>query len=85
MAKCGDCWYFGFCKKYIDPEETFPEIGGCHTFTDKADLVEVVRCKDCKKYREPFCMRNDSKNGYLTVVPPDHFCSYGERRNNDQE
>ena len=42
MAKCGDCLYFGFCKKYIDPEETFPEVGGCHTFKSKDAFVEVV-------------------------------------------
>ncbi len=46
-----------------------------------ADVVEVVRCKDCKhfgkdmgygkhdckKYEMPYCMEND-------------FCSYGERK-----
>ena len=42
MAKCGDCLYFGFCKKYIDPEETFPEIGGCTYFKNKDAFVEVI-------------------------------------------
>lgn len=49
--------------------------------TPTADVVEVVRCKDCKhfgkdmgygkhdckKYEMPYCLEND-------------FCSYGERK-----
>lgn len=50
------------------------------------DAVEVVRCKDCDWYRKhvgsicvnPKCV----KSWYGVTVPPDHFCSYGERRNN---
>lgn len=38
-----------------------------------ADAVEVVRCKDCKHYRDYGCQR-------AFVYPkPDDFCSYGER------
>ena len=44
------------------------------------DAVEVVRCKDCKYYRPPFCLLNDNKHGWLNHVLPEHFCSYGERR-----
>lgn len=43
-----------------------------------ADVVEVVRCKDCKHRGEqadcPFCWLADMKMG------DEHFCSYGERR-----
>jgi hypothetical protein len=47
---------------------------------DKLDgLPEVVRCKDCKWYRPPFCLLNDNKHGYLNHVLPEHFCAYGER------
>ena len=42
------------------------------------DAVEVVRCKDCKRYSQSgLC------NLYLNVshqMKPDDFCSYGERR-----
>ena len=39
-----------------------------------ADVVEVVRCKDCKYYRECGCQR-------AFVYPePDDFCSRGERK-----
>ena len=45
-----------------------------------ADVVEVVRCKDCKKSRESedeeicFCM------WFVDTVDREAFCSYGERR-----
>lgn len=52
--------------------------------------VEVVRCKDCKWYKEgrilkgkKFCFRlkhpqEDRRIGYN--FSPDDFCSYGERK-----
>lgn len=83
MAKCGDCLYFGFCKKYVDPEETFPEIdGGCHVFKNKDAFVEVVRCKDCTYWDKAVV----NKKGFLICpasgmeIQADDFCSYGERR-----
>ena len=46
---------------------------------ESGELVEVVRCKDCKNYRPPFCLINDNKQGWLSHVLPEHFCAYGER------
>ena len=58
-----------------------------------ADVVPVVRCKDCKYYRvstmlapNKFCFRlkhpvEDRPIGYNFA--PDDFCSYGERKEND--
>lgn len=87
MAKCGDCLYFGFCKKYIDPEETFPEIGGCHTFKSKDAFVEVVRCKDCLWFDtegELADVFHQERHCYCTemntYMPENGFCSSGERR-----
>ena len=63
-------------KCCIDFFQTFPTV----------DAVEVVRCKDCKRYvdnREAFvtyCKR-ELKDLY---VKPDDFCSYGERRTSDE-
>ncbi len=39
-----------------------------------ADVVKVVRCKDCKYY--PFCCRTIRTDGNR----PDDFCSYGKRK-----
>lgn len=58
------------------------------------DVVEVVRCKDCKWYQEgnllapnKFCFRlehptEDRKIGYNYA--PDDFCSYGEKRSDTE-
>lgn len=51
-----------------------------------ADVVEVVRCKDCKYYEthrpihKKVCEKNE---GHLIPMQPDDFCSYGERRKDD--
>lgn len=55
-----------------------------------ADVVEVVRCKDCKSWK---CLREDRglcKHPTFTLdddtidplTEPNDFCSYGERRTN---
>ena len=45
-----------------------------------ADVVSVVRCKDCKYYRKMYKLcscRSDKFNVYLN---DNDFCSYGERK-----
>lgn len=53
-----------------------------------ADVVEVVRCKDCK-YSVKYNCKNDAcysfticrrRDGYSEGVEEDDFCSYGERK-----
>ena len=41
------------------------------------DAVEVVRCKDCKYWNNPYC--NHSESTMLDTQEND-FCSYGKRR-----
>lgn len=41
-----------------------------------ADVVEVVRCKDCKNY--PGCCCHSCN---WAILDGDDYCSYGERRN----
>lgn len=43
-----------------------------------ADVVEVVRCKDCKWWNGDECTGRD-----IFVVDDDEYCSYGERRDAD--
>ena len=50
------------------------------------DVIEVVRCKDCK-----WAEWSDRDQGYYCkvhyqyyVVEEDHFCGYGERRESDE-
>lgn len=55
--------------------------------TPTADVVEVVRCKDCVNY----CGFERCKNGICDVdvvnkraVYPNDYCSYGERRTSNE-
>lgn len=50
------------------------------------DAVEVVRCKDCKHYREDsfWCDMNSRDRNEWFNWYPDDFCSYGERRTDVQ-
>ncbi len=48
-----------------------------------ADVVEVVRCKDCKHLMFSD-MYGECSQAHMGIVRPDDFCSYGERgENND--
>jgi hypothetical protein len=47
--------------------------------TPAADVVEIVRCKDCVHYQNGAC----NHFGYYIYAPDvdeDDFCSYGERK-----
>ena len=54
----------------------------CINATPAADVVEMVRCKDCAvpHNRWTGCPK---LNGLVT--DPDFYCSYGERRKEDAE
>ena len=80
MAKCGDCVHFGVCEPYTEPNECFPEVGGCPAFKSKTDFVHVVRCKDCKFWRDDILqdeMKCCSIGYYMTKG--DSFCSFGKK------
>ena len=47
-----------------------------------ADVVEVVRCKDCKHLMFSD-MYGECSQAHMGIVRPDDFCSYGERRENN--
>jgi hypothetical protein len=48
-----------------------------------ADVVEVVRCKDCKHFLNDTDYCKEHNKGYCewdnTIKSKRHFCSYGER------
>ena len=55
--------------------------------TPTADVMEVVRCKDCKyAFHHPlgyiYCHR-DGRNAYEMIFRKDSFCSYGERKDGE--
>ena len=80
---------FGYCNSTacINPNYNFRSL----TTMQTEDLVEVVRCKDCKWYKESknpeiypmrFCYRLKNDNGDPVGYNWDgnDFCSHGERR-----
>lgn len=86
-------------SRYIDAEKVMEEINrigghnlcewetiGVKALIDRqltADVVEVVRCKDCIKKDTPKCaMWYDCEKckGQWSWCNPNDFCSYGERR-----
>lgn len=44
-----------------------------------ADVVSVVRCRDCRYLMFSDCY-GECRRGNLGIVRPDDYCSYGERR-----
>lgn len=57
-----------------------------------ADVVPVVRCKDCKHYKQSevdpsrkMCWRKDVDGWFVCYdFYPTDFCSYGERREDEE-
>ena len=88
MARCEDCVHSECCAGY--------EAGGirsvlcgdkadtrCKRFKSNDDVVEIVRCKDCRQ--SEICP--DTLlwcNQIATLVPPNGFCHCGERRASDE-
>lgn len=81
MATCKDCIHYDICIFHLKGNENEE----CVQFRNKADVVEAVRCKDCKwnKHggsRHPLCVR-----GGMHLKSPDDHCSYGERKETKDE
>ena len=65
------------------------ELMGCIEDAQTVDAVPVVRCRDCKYYKEFRTKRNNQimrlcyrmgKYDMEYFVNPNDFCSYGERK-----
>lgn len=68
----------------IHDEKTYRKVRAIRRRMEKtpaADVVEVVRCKECK-HRDP--ENGHCDNVFSTNLPfsrePDEYCSYGERK-----
>lgn len=66
-------------KGYIQGLATANGILLDNTQTPSADVVEVVRCKDCKYLMFSDCYGECSR-GHMGIVSPDDYCSRGERK-----
>lgn len=74
---CDDCIRYPACIFHLIGHENEK----CPNFLNKANLVEVVRCKDCKHLMFSDCYGECTK-AYLGIVSPNDYCSHGERRDN---
>lgn len=46
----------------------------------ETDVVQVVRCKDCKHYIAGFCTRDINGRTNMFRMSENDYCSYGERK-----
>ena len=92
IDRCKKCSHFQVCANvmknqlFIREKMLLEENPECEHFISDADVVEVVRCSECKyfskelkqgkhsclNYQLPYCLKND-------------YCSYGERKDGDEE
>lgn len=96
LFKCETCFHNqnGKCYSWCDASESYRPA---YDKLKKVDAVEVVRCKDCKhgrsidpnrspeKYFKSDCIVcecEDVVGDESMIYKHDHFCSYGERKEN---
>lgn len=92
MFKCKHCVHYELCKYNAYQEahyfgkdkEIYISINNnsaCKFFKSAADVVEVVRCIDCK-YSSfiKSCSKYECKKGCGALKYCNDFCSYGERK-----
>lgn len=89
MSICKDCIHFVACVDFwFSDYDVFYDIElsrkkhannkACTHFKPTADVVEVVRCKECKHFDHGICVHEFA----CSLIRDDDFCSYGERSEN---
>ena len=97
MATCYDCFHWKECRNIL--ESMNPDLKGkkitirstCEKFTPTTDVVEVVRCKDCKhceiadngKIRKKIYCFQPAPIKQIVETEENRFCSYGERKEDE--
>ena len=82
MTLCERCIHGDICAIQCGYDEGDERaLTYCSEFKSKDDVVEVVRCKDCKHWKQVneerhACYYHGSEMDY------DEYCSYGERKDN---
>ena len=93
MTHCEKCIHYDMCKAEHDSLDGtvlsfFPNNEDCNFFKNKAEFVEVVRCKDCKHGLKTTEFRTDCSTycRVLDKIMNDiDFCSDGEGKNDFRE
>ena len=83
MKECKNCIHYDCCAEYTTKEmlDSFPQEQPCEFFKDSGNVVEIVRCKDCKHIRKD----NEADGIFVCLLHRnmyhgEDFCSYGEKR-----
>ena len=75
LITCRDCIYEFVCPNYNSYDDVLNVSDYCPNFKNKADFMEVpCRCGNCKNYNDHICVY------FETLMLDDDFCSYGDRR-----
>lgn len=89
-SRCDSCVHSKACTAWIQHGSTLYSdfsysVEDCPDYVSSADVVEVVRCKDCKySCDEDITGKYILCNGkMLGMVRAEDFCSFGERRDNN--
>lgn len=88
MQTCKNCIHSSVCTPYNTPNDEYPNIGNCPHFRNRADYVEVVRCKECENCRvgknSRYCTEHsDGFGNHIVYVDEDDYCSYGIRKESE--
>jgi hypothetical protein len=84
MKTCYDCLHYDACSDAGDSgfSSLKEDVSKCKHFKNKADFVEVVRCRDCANRNKSACPNlhfSDISGENQDFTEDDDFCSYGER------
>ena len=87
--QCKGCFHYQVCANVLKQQLFIREVmlkeenPKCEQYIPTADVVEVVRCKDCKHYK-PYDEHAEDFDGKCILrwcaTDETEFCSYGERR-----
>ena len=76
---------YNFYKNVWDADVLYRRLVELEIGIGKTPGIEIVNCKNCDWYREDgsICVNPKcGKSWYGCRVPEQHFCSYGERKDN---
>lgn len=79
---CKDCIHDGTCHYFADDMR---DKYCCEDFKNKADFVEVIRCKDCGFRDDNLITTSQNIDCYMckrhhSLILLTDFCSYGKRK-----
>ena len=88
MSICKECLHNEVCKYGENRSNGMYCTGDkCKQYKPTADVVEVVRCKDCKYLKYGYqCYRplgmnlSNNEDAYVLLDTENDYCSCGERR-----